>query len=67
MIIDFVHFSIADLLPLAIRNIPEMRLAAILEVLFEALDSRLSFNNTRIGELESRLALKNSEFDAATD
>lgn len=54
---------IPDLLSLVIRGLKVMSKDSILEVRDEALDSTLSSNNTPIEELESLLALNNSEFD----
>lgn len=56
----------ADLLSLAIRVVKAMSRASNLEVWVGAIMSTLSSNKTHIGEMESQLASKNLEFDAAT-
>lgn len=60
-----VPSSVADLLSLALRGVEVMSRVYILEVLLGASESTFSSNNTRLCELESQLASRNSEFDAA--
>lgn len=60
-----VPSSVVDILSLVTRSVETMSRATILEVLVGSLEPTLSSGNTRIWELESPLAWKNSEFDAA--
>lgn len=52
-------------LSLTKRSVEVMRRASILEESVGALDSTLSSDSTRTRELDSNLASKNSELDAA--
>lgn len=58
--------SMADLLSLVIRGVEEMSRSSILEGRIRTLESTLSPNITRIGELKWPLASKTSELDVAT-
>lgn len=62
---ESVPSSVADLLPLATRAVEAMGRASILEVRASALESTSSYSNTQLGEFESQLASRNSEFGAA--
>lgn len=66
MVNESVPSSKADLLSLSICGVEVMSSASILEVHVGATVSTLLSNKTRIWELESQLACKNSKFDAGT-
>lgn len=61
---ESVPLSVVDLQSLEIWGVEGMTRVSIPEMLFGALVSTLLSNNTRTGELESRLASKNSQFEA---
>lgn len=57
----------ADLLSLVIRGKEEKTMISILNVRVSGLESTLSCNNTRIGELGSQMTSRISESDVATE
>lgn len=65
MVNESVALFGADLSSLSISGVEVMSRELLLEVRFGALQSTLMSNSTRITELESHLALSNSEIDAA--
>lgn len=61
---ESVSSSLTDLMSLVIRSVEPISRASIVPVGIYDLESMLSSNNTRIGELESQILSKNSELDA---
>lgn len=67
MISESVPSSVADLLSLAIHSLEVMIRTSIPKGYVSALESILSCNMTRIGQLESQLASKSSESHAVAE